>query len=69
MNRSKKTFIAALIGTVLVAICCFTPILVIALAVLGLSLVIPYLDFVLFPVLAILIIITIISYKKWRKEG
>jgi mercuric ion transport protein len=68
MNRHKKTFIASLIGTFLVAICCFTPLLVIISGAIGLSMIIPYLDIILFPALGLLLIITIYSFIKWRKE-
>lgn len=67
MNKSKKTFISALIGTILTAICCFTPVLVIAFGAVGLSMLVPYLDFVLFPALGILIIITVVSYLRWKE--
>ncbi len=68
MNKSKKTFISALVGTILIAICCFTPVLVIAFGAIGLSILIPYLDFVLFPALGILVIITVLSYRKMKGE-
>lgn len=38
--------------TVIAALCCFTPVLISLLGVLGLSAVTGYLDFVLFPALA-----------------
>jgi mercuric ion transport protein len=63
----RKRFYAALTGTIVVAICCFTPILVIALAAIGLSAFTPYLDYVLFPALGVLVILTVISYRKWQK--
>ena len=63
----RKRFYAALAGTIAVAICCFTPILVIAFAAAGLSAFTPYLDYVLFPALGVLVILTVISYRKWRK--
>ncbi len=63
----RKRFYAALAGTIAVAICCFTPILVIAFAAAGLSAFTLYLDYVLFPALAVLVILTVISYKKWQK--
>jgi mercuric ion transport protein len=65
---SKKGLYAALAGTILVALCCFTPILVITLGAVGLSTFTPYLDYVLLPALAILIVLTFISYNKWRKS-
>jgi mercuric ion transport protein len=68
LNKAKRTFIAALGGTVIIAICCFTPILVITLGFLGLGMMVPYLDFFLFPALGILIIISIVSFVTWKKE-
>jgi mercuric ion transport protein len=66
-KTSKRGIYAALGGTMLIAICCFTPILVITLGAVGLSAFTPYLDYVLLPALTLLIILTFISYKKWRK--
>ncbi|MCK5426327.1 MAG: mercury resistance system transport protein MerF [Thermodesulfovibrionia bacterium] len=57
-----------LVGTVVVAVCCFTPILVSALSVIGLGILVPYLDFILFPALGLLILITIVSYLQWKKS-
>lgn len=36
-GKYKKTFIAAVVGTAVVALCCFTPVLVILLGIVGLS--------------------------------
>lgn len=55
-----------IVGTVLVALCCFTPILVIGLGVVGLSALTGYLDVVLLPALAAFIGLTI--YAVWRKR-
>ena len=60
---SKKGMLAALAGTVLVALCCFTPILVIVLGAVGLSYFTPQLDMVLLPALVIMIVLTILSYR------
>lgn len=60
--RFRKRFIAALVGTGLVALCCFTPVLVIGLGLVGLSFVTPYLDFLLLPALVIFILVTIRAY-------
>jgi mercuric ion transport protein len=65
---SKKTFYAAVAGTVLVALCCFTPILVIALAAVGMSAFTPYLDYVLFPAMVLMITLTFVSYIRWKKS-
>jgi mercuric ion transport protein len=66
VNRYKKLFIASLAGTIATAVCCFTPILVIALVSAGLSMIVPYLDFILFPALGLLLIINILSFVKWK---
>jgi mercuric ion transport protein len=63
----QKRFYAALAGTVAVALCCFTPVLVIALGTIGLSALTPYLDYVLLPGLAVLIIVTVLSYSSWKR--
>lgn len=55
-----------IIGTVVVALCCFTPILVILLGVVGLSALIGWLDYVLLPALAMFIGIT--AYALWRRQ-
>lgn len=61
--------IAAFTGTVLVALCCFTPILVILLGAIGLSAFIPYLDWVLLPALVMMIVLSIVSYRRWRNSN
>lgn len=66
---SKKGFYAALAGTAAVALCCFTPILVITLGVIGLSSFTPYLDYILLPGLAILIVLTFVSFWRWKKAS
>jgi mercuric ion transport protein len=63
----KKRFYAAIVGTVAVALCCFTPVLVIALGAVGLSAFTPYVDYVLLPGLAVLIIVTVLSYRSWKR--
>jgi len=55
-----------LIGTVFAALCCFTPILVVLLGVVGLSALTGYLDVVLFPALGIFILLTL--YALWKKQ-
>jgi mercuric ion transport protein len=56
-----------IIGTVLAAICCFTPVLVILLGAIGLSAIVGWLDVVLLPVLVIFIGIT--GYALWRRKS
>ncbi len=68
MSKSgAKGLLAAITGTILVALCCFTPLLVIVLGVVGLSALTRYLDVVLLPALGAMIIITIIAFRKWQR--
>ncbi len=52
------------LGTIITALCCFTPVLVILLGAVGLSAVLGYLDHVLLPALGVFIVIT--AYALWR---
>lgn len=63
----RTWFYASVAGTVAIALCCFTPVLVIALAAVGLGALTGYLDFVLLPALAILIVVTWVSYRRYAR--
>ena len=65
---SKKGLYAAIAGTVLAALCCATPILVITLGAIGLGAFTPYLDYILMPALIILIIVALVSYRRYKKD-
>ena len=66
-KHSKKAFMSAVVGTVLVVLCCFTPVLVIVLSILGVGFLTSYLDYVLFPALVVMLIVTIMAYRKWQR--
>lgn len=53
-----------IIGTIVAALCCFTPILVVLFGAVGLSWLVGYLDYVLFPALFIFIEITIYALMR-----
>jgi mercuric ion transport protein len=57
MNQ-QKLLRAGIVGSVIAAVCCFTPALVIVATAVGLSAVVGYLDYVLFPALAVFLGIT-----------
>ena len=67
-HKGKGPFLSAVTGTVLIALCCFTPLLVILLGFIGLSSMTPYLDVVLLPALIIMVILTILSFRKWKQS-
>ena len=53
-------------GTIIAALCCFTPILVIILSAVGLSALIGILDLVLFPALGLFVAMT--GYALWKRR-
>ncbi|MCP5412078.1 MAG: mercury resistance system transport protein MerF [Alphaproteobacteria bacterium] len=55
-----------IIGSVIVALCCFTPILVIGLGAVGLSAWLGWLDYVLLPALALFLGLT--AWSLWRRQ-
>lgn len=64
--NNDKLLRYGLIGTVVAAVCCFTPILVLLLGVIGLSTFVGWLDYVLLPALVLFIGITIYAFWKRR---
>ncbi|HIK33024.1 MAG TPA: mercury resistance system transport protein MerF [Oscillatoriales cyanobacterium M4454_W2019_049] len=65
--KSKTAFITSLTGTIIVALCCFTPFLVLILGAIGLGAYIGYLDYVLLPALGALVGLTFWSYWRYRR--
>lgn len=64
-TKENRLLIVGVTGSVIAAICCFTPILVVLLAAVGLSAAVGWLDYVLFPALAIFLATT--GYAIWQK--
>lgn len=53
-------------GALVVALCCFTPVLVVLLGAIGLSALTGYLDYVLLP--ALVAFVGLAMYALWRKR-
>ncbi|QNI03896.1 mercury resistance system transport protein MerF [Halomonas sp. SH5A2] len=66
MKNPKTLLRVSVIGTLMIALCCFTPILVVLLAAVGLAALTGYLDYVLLPALVFFIGLT--CYAVWRKK-
>ena len=64
----NKCFKAGIWGSIIAAICCFTPVLVVGLGLIELAALTPYLDYVLFPLLGIFLILTFYSWLQRRKN-
>ena len=59
-----------IIGSVVAAVCCFTPVLVVLLGAVGLSAWLGWLDYVLFPALAVFLALTAYGvYLRRRRAG
>ena len=65
-RTDRKLIATGVVGTVIAALCCFTPILVVLLGAVGLSAWLGWLDYVLLPALAFFIGLTI--YAVWRRQ-
>ena len=64
--QNKKLIKVGIIGTIVAALCCFTPVLVILFGAIGLAAVVGYLDYVLFPSLAFFVALTF--YALWKHK-
>jgi len=62
----KNLLVAGIVGTVVAALCCFTPVLVVLMGAVGLSAVTGHLDYILLP--AMVIFIGIVIYALWRRS-
>lgn len=58
-----------LIGTIVAAVCCFTPLMVIALMTLGLGVWVGVLDYVLLPALGVFLVILLYGLYLRQKSG
>lgn len=68
MDRNNSRLLKLGIGgSLIVALCCFTPILLILFGVVGLGALTGYLDYALLPALVIFIGITIYAVQKRRR--
>ena len=65
--KRDRLFVTGLIGSVVTALCCFTPVLAVLLAAGGLSAWVGWLDIVLLPVLAIFLALTLYALIRVRR--
>jgi len=68
-DTNKKLLTTGVTGTVVAALCCFTPVLVILFGAIGLSAWLGLIDYVLFPALGIFVLLTIYAvYQRSRQS-
>ncbi len=65
--NDKTLLRTGIVGSVVAAICCVTPILVVAVSAIGLAAVVGWLDFVLFPLLAFFLGLTTYALIRRRR--
>ena len=68
-QRGSKCLKAGVCGSIVTAICCFTPLLAIMLASVGLAAIVSYLDYILLPALLIFLLLALYGWAKSRGEG
>ena len=68
MNNNKLV-ITGIVGTVFLALCCFTPLLVVLFGIIGLSALTGYLDYVLLPALIFFIGLTLYAVVRRNKRS
>ncbi|MDC1135285.1 mercury resistance system transport protein MerF [Alphaproteobacteria bacterium] len=64
--KVNKLFIIGGVGSVITAICCFTPFLVVVLGALGLSAALGWLDYLLLPLLLVFVLMLLVGIWKRR---
>jgi mercuric ion transport protein len=64
MASPDKLLRIGIIGTLITALCCFTPVLVFLFGIAGLAAVTGYLDLVLFPALAAFIALSVYALRQ-----
>ncbi len=65
--NDKTLLRTGIVGSVIVAICCVTPILVVAVSAIGLAAIVGWLDYVLFPALAFFLGLTAYALIRRRR--
>ncbi len=64
--NDRKLLRTGIVGTVVAAVCCFTPALVVLFGVLGVSAWLGWIDYVLFPALGFFVLLT--GYALYRQK-
>ena len=67
--KDRTILRTGIVGSVIAAVCCFTPVLVVLLGAVGLSAWLGWLDYVLFPALAIFLAMTAYGVYRWRRNA
>ena len=66
--NSRSLLRTGIVGTIIAAVCCFTPALVILLGAIGVSAWLAWLDFVLLPLLVVFVGVTAMALLRMRRS-
>jgi len=66
-NSARKCLRVGTLGAIVSAICCFTPILVVGLGIVGMGLLTPYVDYLLLPALGLFL--ALIAFGLWQMRS
>ena len=67
LKTAIRTYRAGVIGAVVAAVCCFTPVLVVLVTVVGWSAIVGYLDYVLFRALGLFVVLAVVGWVQRRR--
>lgn len=62
--KNNRLFKVGVVGSIIAALCCFTPVLVVLFGVLGLSAAVGLIDYIVLPALAGFVLLTIYALLK-----
>ena len=68
-NNDRNLIATGIVGTVIAALCCFTPVLVVLLGAVGLSAMLGWIDYVLLPALAFFVGLTIYAVIRRQRRA
>jgi mercuric ion transport protein len=66
--EDRKLLRTGLIGAIVMAVCCFTPLLVVLLGAVGLSAWLGWLDYLLLPALGLFVALTLYAFVRIRRQ-
>ena len=67
LEKANRHYRVGIIGAAVAAVCCFTPVLVVLVTVVGWSAIVGYLDYVLFPALGLFLLLAAAGWVQRRR--
>jgi len=62
--KNNRLFKVGIVGSIISALCCFTPVLVVLFGAIGLSSMLGLIDYIVLPALAVFVLLTIYAMLK-----